>query len=69
MFFNRNSTAIIFNTDGIIFMHHDINDCTITSHRFIDTVIDNFINQLMQSIDTCIADIHSWTFTNGLQPF
>ena len=69
MFFNRDTPAIIFDGDRIIFMQDDIDRSAISRHCFVDTVVDDFVNELMQAIFAGIPDIHSRTFSNSLQPF
>ena len=51
MRFDRNSTAIIFDCDRIVFMQSHMNGIAIPCHGFVDAVVDHFINQLMQTIE------------------
>src|SRR5690606_36610162 len=62
------STVILY-SDGIISMNGHEYIGTITSHRFVDRVIDYFINQVMQPFYTSISNIHGGPFPYSLYTF
>ena len=68
MNFYRNSAAIVANRDAIIQMNHHVYFCAVPTHSLIDRIVDDLINQMMQTINRRRADIHSWSFTNGFKP-
>jgi hypothetical protein len=37
--------------------------------RFVDRVVDNFLDQVVKSALTNIADVHGRTFTNSFKSF
>ena len=65
---DRNTASIILYPDGIVFFQYDQNGIAIARHRFVDTVVDNFVYQMMQPVRTGRADIHSGAFADGVQP-
>ena len=50
-------------------MNHHINFVAIPGQRFVDTIIHDFIDQMMQPFAGSAADIHSRPFPDSFQPF
>src|SRR5438045_9151679 len=50
-------------------MHSYFNFRAVTGEMFIDRVIENFENHVMQAALIRVADVHSGTFANGLEAF
>ena len=46
--------------------HADFGRMTI--HRFVDDVIDDFPDEVMQTRDAHATDVHAGAFTNGFEP-
>ena len=63
-----NTASVIFYSDGIVFFQYDQNGIAIARHRFVDTVVDDFVDQMMQPVGAGRADIHSGAFADGVQP-
>ena len=61
-----NSTAIVVDLAAAVFKKSDANASTEPSHCFIDGVVDNFPNEVMQTSKSSRADVHTGTFTNGI---
>jgi hypothetical protein len=61
-----NSTAVVVDLAAAVFEKSDANASTETSHCFVDGVVDNFPNEVMQTSKTGGADVHTGTFTNGI---
>ncbi len=40
---------------------------TVAGHRLVDRVVDGFVDQMVQSLFTDIADIHGGALTDGLK--
>jgi len=36
---------------------------------FVDTVIDNFVDQMMESVDACAPDVHRRALSHGIETF
>jgi hypothetical protein len=36
--------------------------------RLVDTVVDDLVNEVMQTAKTGVADVHGGTFSDGLKP-
>ncbi len=66
--FNRNTTAVIRDCAGVVHVEGDLDPVAITGHRFIDRVVDDFVNQMVQTADIGGTDIHGRPFANRLKP-
>ena len=66
---DRNASAIIGNANNIVRQDLDGDFCTAARQDFVDGVVDDFINQMMQTIDTGGTDIHTRTFSYCVQTF
>ena len=66
---NRNTTTIIAYGNTVIFVDDYTNVVTIACQSFVDTVIDNFINQMMQTTSRGTTNIHCRSFTYCFQTF
>ena len=62
----RNTTSVILYCDGVVLVDGNLDVVAITGERFVDGVVYNFVNQVMESLDTNVADIHGRTLTYGL---
>ena len=47
----------------------DVDFRAIAGQRFVDGVVDNFVDQVVKSVDARRADVHRGTLPNSLKPF
>ena len=67
---DRNTAAVITNGCRPVGIKDNFGFITITSQSFINGIIKNFINHVVQTRAVIgIADIHPRTFAHGVQPF
>jgi hypothetical protein len=64
-----NASAIVFYADNIVLLENYEDIGTVTCQGFVDRIINNLINEMMQTVDACRADVHAGPFSNGLEPF
>ena len=64
-----NTTTVIHNRNGIIFIDGDINLRTKTGQCFIHGIVHYLIHQMMQSAGRNAADIHTRTLSYRFQTF
>ena len=64
---NRNTASVILNTTDIIPFQGNGNRIAVSSHGFIDTVINNLIHKMMKSVWSCRTDIHTRSLSNSFQ--
>ncbi|CCY55749.1 putative uncharacterized protein [Bacteroides eggerthii CAG:109] len=63
----RNTASVILYGNGVVFVDSNFDVVAITGERFINRVVHNFVNQVMKSFDTNVADIHGRTLTYSFQ--
>ena len=64
---HRNTTAVVLHCDGVVFVDCYFDVVAITGQRFVDRVVNNFINQVVQPLRAYVSDIHRRAFPNGFQ--
>jgi len=65
---DRNTPAVIDDCDSVIHMDRDIDLLTKSSESFVNTVVHNFVNQMMQSLRSSASNIHGRSLANSFQP-
>jgi hypothetical protein len=48
-------------------MNDDFNKVTAPSHRFVNGIVHDFVDQMMQGVDVCPAHIHAGAFAYCLK--
>ncbi len=66
---DRDTATIILNGYAAVCVNGDDNLVARPSQGFIDRVIDNFVNQVVERFEISPADIHTWAAAYGLQSF
>ena len=67
MHINRNSSSVIFNSHGTIFIDSNLYFFTITGKCFINRIVNNFINKMMQTLFSGASYVHAWSFPNSFK--
>ena len=66
---HRDAAAVIFDRDAVVRVNRYNDFVGISGKRFVDTVVNDFINEMMQSAFAGIADIHAGTFPDSFESF
>jgi hypothetical protein len=67
---HRNSTAVVRHGDGLIRMDGDRNVSAMTGQRFVDRVVDDLKDHVMQTGPVIgVADVHSRAFSDRVKAF
>ena len=66
---HRDTASVVFHNDAVIGPDNNCYVVAVSSHRFIDAVIHNFIDKMMKALNGRVTDIHGWPFANGLEAF
>jgi hypothetical protein len=69
MHVDRNAAAVVADGNRAVHVHGHFDFCAITGEMFIDRVVENFENHVVQSALVRIADIHSGALPHRLQTF
>ena len=64
-----NSTPIVLYADDISLFKDDQNTVAKARHGLINAVIDDFIDEMMESLRSGRTDIHTRSFSYGLEAF
>ena len=65
----RNTTSVVLYGNRIIFVDGHFDVVAITGERFVDRVVHNFINQMVESFDTNVTNIHRGALSYRFQTF
>ena len=65
----RDSTTIVTHRNGSIDMNGHFDLSAKSGKVFVDGIIDNFVNQVMQPSLIGIADEHPWPFPDRFEAF
>jgi len=66
---NRDAAPIIFDRHAAVSVNGNRDAVAVACQRFVDRVIDYFINQVVQRLEVRSTDIHAGTATDGFQAF
>ena len=69
MHVDRDASAIVFHRHGIVRMDRHRDLLAVASQSFVDGVIHNLVDQVMQTTLTRISDVHGRTLSYSLQTF
>src|SRR5688572_9425896 len=64
-----NTPSVVDDGDDVVFVDDDFNLRTKSGHGLVDTVVDYFKNEVVESRFSGGPDIHSGPFADGFKPF
>ena len=59
--------AVVLDGDRVVGMDHDAHVVAVAGQRFVDRVVDDFVDEVMQSAGAGAADVHPGTFANRFE--
>ena len=65
----RNTAAVIHDRDAVVDVDRHLNRLTESRHMLIDTVVDDFIDEVMEAVHAGAADVHRRPLPHGVQAF
>src|SRR5262245_57398500 len=65
---DRDTAAVVNDGDRSVDVNRDVYLIAETRESFVDRVVDDFIDEMMQASRTRRADVHGWTLPHGLEP-
>ena len=65
----RNTTSVIGNSDNIARQKFYIYERAVACKSLVDSVINDLINQMMQSLRSCRADVHTRSLSYRFKTF
>ena len=63
---HRNASSVVFDRNAIIYMNRNINVFGVARQCFVNRVINDFVNTVVKTSNSGIANIHTGPLTNGL---
>ena len=63
----RHSSSIVFDHDGVVLLDGNVNRLAVAGECFVDTVVHDLVDQMMQTFGTGTADVHTGPFADGFQ--
>jgi len=66
---HRNAPAVVFHDNAVINPDFHGNGITEPRRRFVNAVVNNFVNQMMKTFFACRTNIHGRTLANRFQAF
>ena len=69
VYIDGNPPAVIFNTNGVVFLDDHIDCGTMTGKGLINRVVDNLIYEVVQSANTHVTDVHGRPHAHVFHPF
>jgi hypothetical protein len=67
VFVHRNTATVVNNPNGAIGLHVDLNVIAVARQGFVNRVVDNLVDQVMQAPRARGADVHAGALSNGLE--
>ncbi len=65
---HRNSTAVVFDGDGLVGVDRDDDVAAVTRERLVDRVVEDLEHHVVQTGPVIgIADVHSGPFANRIE--
>ena len=68
MLVDRNAAAVVDHRHGIIDVERDVDLIAVAGQRFVDRIVDDLVDQVMEARRTGRTDVHRRPFANSLQP-
>ncbi len=65
----RNAAAVIHDRDTAVDVDRHLDRLTESRHVFVDTVVDDFIDEVMEAVDAGAADVHRRALPHGIETF
>ena len=69
MHIHRNPAPFVAHRDRIVFFNGHLNDLAIARQRFVDRVVDDLVDEMVQPSAVRRTNVHPRTHTHRLQPF
>ncbi len=65
MYVYGDSPSIVFHGYAVIYMNRYLNSVTVSRKRFIDTIVNEFLNKAVKSLRRGISNVHRRSFPDG----
>ena len=67
--FNRNAAPVVGHSAATVSEEYHVDPGSVSSHRFVNGVVHDLPDAVMQPRRPCRADIHAWALPDRVKPF
>jgi hypothetical protein len=64
-----NAAAVVRYCDTAVLVDRNCNDLAEAADGFVNRVVHDFVDEVMQSLGTRSPNVHCWTFSNWIEAF
>ena len=64
---DRNASTVVDDRDRVVEMNPDVDLIAVTGERFVDRVVDDLVDEVMQTLRPGRADVHGRALAHGLE--
>ena len=65
----KTSSSVVGDADDVVVQQLDGDEVAVARHRLVDRVVDDLVDEVVQSAGAGRADVHAGTHPHGLEPF
>ena len=66
---DRNTTTVVDDSDRVVDVNGDAHLVAVASECFVDRIVDNLIDEVVQSGSASRPDVHGWAFADRFKAF
>ena len=63
---HRDATPVVRDRDRVVRVDHDVNMVAVARERLVDGVVDDLVDEVVQTADAHVADVHGGALADGL---
>ena len=63
------AAPVVDDRDAAVNMDHDLDRLAEAGHVLVNTVVDDFVHEMMQAVDAGAADVHRRPLPHRIEPF
>jgi NADH-quinone oxidoreductase subunit A len=63
------AAAVVGDAARAVGVDGDLHEGRVPGHRFVDGVVDRFVDEVVERVETRAADVHARALADGFEPF
>src|SRR5688572_13912817 len=67
MHVDRNTAPVVFDADRVVGVYHDVDMIAVSSECFVDRVVYDFVNEVVQTAWPGGSDVHTGTLPDSFE--
>ena len=69
MYAGRDAPPVVDHRDAVVYMNRHVDHLAEPGHMFVHAIVDDFVDEMVQSVRARTPDIHGWSFAYGVESF